>query len=292
MNTITWLLEQDAYVQYAVRKHLLHEKEETLFALRANVLQDPRVQAYLDDVAHFNKTLVTTHKNPDLPIHKLHFLLDIGLDERVPQIAQAIQQIQENRDEFGMPQSPTNVPTHYGGSGVDTMGWALCDAPWMLYALARCNVDFETIKPGVDYLLFLERDNGFPCAVSKELGTFRGPGKKSDCCPYATFCSLKLFSALPDYVDKATIVRSVDVLLSLWEQSREQHPYMFFMGTDFRKVKAPLIWYDLVSLLDCLSMFEEAKKDARFQEMLDVLVAKADDKGRYTPESIYLKSQM
>jgi hypothetical protein len=62
---------------------------------------------------------------------------------------------------------------------------------------------------------------------------------------------------------------------------------MFFMGTDFRKLKTPLIWYDLVHVLYVLSQFQWLRRDARLQDMLKLLKSKADKQGRYTPESIW-----
>jgi hypothetical protein len=59
------------------------------------------------------------------------------------------------------------------------------------------------------------------------------------------------------------------------------------MGTDFRKLKAPLFWYDILHVLDVLSHFEWAVKDRRFEEMLSGVEAKADGDGRFVPESIW-----
>lgn len=42
-------------------------------------------------------------------------------------------------------------------------------------------------------------------------------------------------------------------LLSLWENSRQRHTYMFYMGTDFRNLKLPYVWYDILSVADTLS---------------------------------------
>ena len=78
-----------------------------------------------------------------------------------------------------------------------------------------------------------------------------------------------------------------ETLLSLWQDSTERHPYMFFMGTDFRKLKAPLVWYDLVHVLDVLSRLPWLARDTRLHEMLGVLTSKADAQGRFTPESIW-----
>jgi hypothetical protein len=57
------------------------------------------------------------------------------------------------------------------------------------------------------------------------------------------------------------------------------------MGTDFRKTKAPLFWYDIVNVLDTLSRFDWLKNDERFKGMIEVVKSKADCEGKYTPES-------
>lgn len=290
MQVVNWLLKSEPYVEYAIRINFLKEDKETLHVLKKQVLLDSRIQNYLKDVADFNGILVTTHKNPNIPIHKLIFLLDIGLGTEVPEINMAIQQILKNKDEYGMYKSMTNVPKHFGGSGEDTLAWALCDAPLMLYALLKAGVSYEDdIKQGIEYIIGLYKINGFPCVVSKDLGKFRGPGRKDDCCPYATFIILKLFSLIPKYANSEFAISIINVLLNLWENSKEQHPYMFYMGSDFRKLKAPSLWYDIVSVTDCLSHFEYAKNDKRFSEMIDIIESKANSDYQFTPESVYQK---
>ena len=290
MEVIDWLLVSDPYVEYATRKNVLKQDATELLDLRKAVLSDPRVQKYLSDVADFNGTLVTNHKNPDLPIHKLLFLMDIGLDSEVQSIDTAIRKILGNKDENGLYKSMTNVSKHFGGTGEDTLAWAFCDAPLMLLALLRAEVSYEDhVKQGVDYLVQFQRENGFPCGVSKELGKFRGPGRKSDPCPYVNLIMLKLFLMIPEYAESENVRVSINTLLDQWENSRESHPYMFFMGTDFRKLKAPAIWYDLVNVIDCLSQYPFVLKDPRFQEMIDIMEAKANPEKQFTPESVYLK---
>ena len=280
----------DDWLKYSVHLHLCGEPKETLAECRNAALADSRIQACLHDVADYHGTLVTSHRNPDLPIHKLLFLLDLGFDTDVPEIKTAVDEILKHRDENGVYQSMTNVPVHFGGAGVDVFSWCLCDAPLLLLALLEAGLDYnEYIKPGTDYLLSLSRGNGFPCAVSPELGRFRGPGKKDDCCPYATLIMAGLLACIPEYRESPAAVTAVNALLNLWQSSREQHPYMFYMGTDFRKLKAPSSWYDIVSVAGVLSKYECARRDPRFMEMITVIKGKQDDDGFFTPESAYQK---
>jgi hypothetical protein len=292
MNYDTLLNLCDNWLKYAIRLHLRREPKDSLVEVKNAALADSRIQNYLADVAHFHSVLVTNHKNPDLPIQKLLFLLDLGFDTTVPQINSAVEQILQHQDEHGIYQSMTNIPKHFGGMGEDVFGWCLCDAPLLLLALFKAGLDYHKyIKPGVDHLVSLCRTNGFPCAVSCELGKFRGPGKKEDCCPYATLIMADLLSHIPEYHDSQAALTSVKALLHLWENSLEQHPYMFYTGTDFRKLKAPSVWYDIVSVVGVLSKYEFVHKDPRFLEMIRHIKSKQDKDGLFTPESVYQKSK-
>jgi len=280
----------DDWLKYPIFLNLCHESKENLVEIRNAALADSRIKRYLTDIASFHGTLVTNHKNPDLPIHKLLFLLDLGFDTKIPEIKAAIEELLTHKDEHGIYQSMTNVPKHFGGIGEDVFSWCLCDAPLLLLALLKSGKNYhEYIKPGVDHLVSLCRDNGFPCAVSPELGRFRGPGKKDDCCPYATLIMADMLSYIPEYSNSQVAGSSVKALLNLWENSLSQHPYMFYMGRDFRKMKAPSCWYDIVSVAGVLSKYEFVREDPRFLEMIKHIKDKQDKDGLITPESVYQK---
>lgn len=100
-----------------------------------------------------------------------------------------------------------------------------------------------------------------------------------------------LLAHLPQYRQSPVAVTAAQALLSLWENSLAQHPYMFFMGTDFRKLKAPSCWYDLVSVANVISQYARLRHDPRFLEMLALIKSKRDEDGFYTPQSIYQKSK-
>ena len=291
LDAINFILEKgDKWLQYAARINLLKENKESLADLRRQALSDPKIEKYLNDIADYHSILVTNHKNPDLPIHKLIFLLESGFDTDVPEIKIAIEKIMENRDGNGVYKSLTNIPKHFGGSGTDIFGWCLCDAPLLLLALLKAGIDYdEHIKQGVEYLMCFFKGSGFPCTVSTEFGKFRGPGRKDDCCPYATLIMLKLLSAIPKYSASEMAVSTAKGLLALWENSLELHPYMFYMGTDFRKLKAPALWYDIVSVANVLSRFEAVKADPRFAEMIAIIKSKQDGNGLFIPEAVYQK---
>ena len=181
-----------------------------------------------------------------------------------------------------------NIPAHFGGSGKDELAWALCDAPLLLYALACFGyAEHPAVQKAAEYLAGLGRANGWPCAVSPELGRFRGPGSKGDPCPYANLVMLKALAQIPGCSEHPAVQPGLEAALALWTERRERHPYMFFMGDDFCKLKAPLVWYDILHVLDVLSRFPAAQSDPRLQELAARVRAKADAEGRFTPESIW-----
>jgi len=104
----------------------------------------------------------------------------------------------------------------------------------------------------------------------------------------ATLSLVKALAAAEDSLRDGPAARTgVESLLSLWTQSTSQHPYMFFMGTDFRKLKVPFVWYDLMHVLDILSRFPWLRGDLRLHDMLETMSAKADPQGRFTIESVW-----
>jgi len=59
------------------------------------------------------------------------------------------------------------------------------------------------------------------------------------------------------------------------------------MGTDFRKLKVPFVWYDLMHVVDVLSQVPKIRNDSRLLEMFNVIKKKETKEG-YIPESIYM----
>ena len=288
---IQWLLTGPPWVVYATRRDLLGQPEnapEVLHARQAMV-QHVQIRKLAKELALWPGPILRTHKSAGHPLHKLVFLADLGLKASDPGIESIVQRILAHRSPEGPYQVKVNLNRRYGGKGVDQFVWMLCDAPLVLYSLVKFGYqDLPEVHEAIHYLINLIRDNGWPCAVTAELGKFRGPGRKIDPCPYATLVMLKLLNELPnvDGIKKAVTTGS-ETLLSLWEQRRERRPYLFAMGSGFQKLKAPLVWYDIVHVTDVLSRTTTVLKDPRFQELVTILRRKTDENDRFTPESVW-----
>ena len=287
---IEWLLEGPSWVQYSTRVDLLGQSGNTseLAATRKNMLAHPDIQGLLSELSEWPGLSLKRHNDAGHLLHKLAFMSDIGIRMGDPGINDIVKNIIESRSKDGAFQIIANVSPQYGGSGQDELAWMLCDSPSILYSLVKLGIrDDVVIKSAARHLADLCADNGWSCTVSPNLGKFRGPGRKTDPCPYATLISLKALSQIPEWRDNEVCAKGAESLLQLWEQRKERRPYLFAMGTDFAKLKAPMVWYDILHVLEVLSQFPKLRKDRRLLEMVDIVKAKSDNEGRFTAESVW-----
>lgn len=291
MNGVaSWLLAGPAWVQYRTRRDLLDQPENDplVAAARQAMLADPQVQGLLTELAGWPGTVISSHKSAGQPFHKLTFVADLGLQAGDPGVNAIVERIFARQSRQGPFSLPMTIAPAYGGDGAEQWAWALCDAPLVLYALLKFGLgDDERVRSAGDHLVGLVRANGWPCAVSPELGSWRGPGRKDDPCPFANLAMLKALAADPSWRDSPASHIGAETLLSLWADSRERHPYIFYMGVDFRKLKVPFVWYDLMHVLEVLTQFPWLHDDPRLAEMLGLLAGKANAEGQFSLESVW-----
>ena len=290
--TTQWLLDGPAWIRYNTLINLLGEDEnspEVRESYQAT-LADSQISALVKDVQSWDDALLKRHNDANHPIHKLSFLTEIGLCKDAPGIQTALESITGHESPEGPLQVLSNYPTHFGGSGKNEWLWVLCDAPLIFFSLVRLDKKYAQVyAKGIQHLTQLSRENGWPCAAADAIGKFKGPGKRSDPCPYANLLMLKLHAELGTPGNEEPVKNGVETLLSLWEHSRNERPFLFKMGTNFRKLKVPFVWYDILHVAHVLSQFPGAHADERFQSMLSVILSKADSEFRFQSESIWTK---
>ncbi|MHB8278100.1 MAG: hypothetical protein ACYDIA_10670 [Candidatus Humimicrobiaceae bacterium] len=289
-DVLQWLLSADPWIEYTARVDLMEQEENNseVISARKRMVQSDAFGKILEELENWPGQVLNSHKSASQPFHKISFIAELGFKIGDANIYEISMKMLKHVSEEGIIKLPMNISKAYGGTGSDIWAWALCDAPTNLYALAKIGFkQDERIINGVKYLSKLIRDNGWPCVVSKELGNFRGPGRKDDPCPYATLIMLKLLSEFREYLDSWEAHTGIDTLCNLWDHSKESHPYIFYMGNDFRKLKAPLIWYDLLHVLDVLARFPYSKGKKQVREMAEILLSKQNMEGKYTPESVW-----
>lgn len=288
---ITWLFGGSPWIEYRTRIDLLEQTKDEPEVERAykESFALPQIQNLISELSEWSGPILKSHKKAGHFLHKLGFLADIGYKTDIPGIEKISQRILEHSSSDGPFQVLVNINPRYGGTGENQFAWMLCDAPLVTYALVKFGFrDNTAIQESLSYLVRLIRDNGWPYAVSPEVGKFRGPGRKADPCPYANLVMIKLLAQFPERHSDSAVKIGVEALLSLWDQRKERRPYLFAMGTDFAKLKAPLIWYDILHVTDVLTQIPWTLKDKRLQEMIEVVKNKAVQEGKFTAESIWM----
>jgi len=286
-----WLLEtNEPWTRYRVRRDLLGQAEDdsAVVLARAMMLAHPQVQGLIVKAASWPGGALRRHNDASHPLNALSVLDDFGMRQDDPGMSMVVESLLAHQSPEGAFQTLLNISTAFGGAGQDQWSWILCDAPTILSGLLAFGLNQDgRVQLAVQHLLSSFRENGYPCAAAVELGRFRGPGRKSDPCPVANLFALKTLSLLPDQMNSPAAQAAGSALLECWERRVEKKPYLFGMGTDFRRLKYPYIWYDILHVAEVLSRYPYLHADARFREMLDIITAQADGAGRYTASSMY-----
>jgi hypothetical protein len=287
-----WLLASDEpWTRYRALVDLLGwpENEDALQEARRAMLDSPPVQSLISIAATWTGTALRRHNDAGHPLYALSTLADFGVRHNDPGMEQATGAILAHQSPEGAFQSMLNIAPRFGGSGEDIWTWMLCDAPTLLYvALAMGLGGDERVQRAASHLASLVADSGWRCQGGPEVGSFRGPGRKADPCPIANVYALKALAHVPELADGAAAGNGAAMLLEHWEQRAKRKIYLFGVGTDFRKLKYPFVWYDILHVVDVLSRFPFVHDDQRFREMLGAITAQADEAGRCTAGSMYM----
>ena len=289
---IQWLLQSDEpWTRYRTLVDLLDQAADTpeVQTARAEMLAHPQVQAMMAETATWGQAPFKRHNDAGYPIYKFSTLADFGVRADDPGMSDGLKAVLAHQSMEGAFQTLVNIPKAFGGTGEDTWTWILCDAPTLLYVLLKMGLGNDSrVQQAVAHLVDAVDDNGWRCVAAPELGKFKGPGRRSDPCPIVNVYALKALAQVPALLDSPAAHTGVEMLLRHWECQNERKLFLFGIGTDFRKLKYPFVWYDILHVVDVLSRFPFVHADKRFQEMVQVITNQADDTGRYTANSMYM----
>jgi hypothetical protein len=288
---IEWLLQSDEpWTRYHALVDLLGrpDDDDEVQSARQEMLGHPQVQQLSAAAAAWPKRVLKRHNDATHPIYALSTLADFGIRVEDPGMAEVVDLVLAHQSPEGAFQTLLHIPKSIGGSGRDAWGWMACDAPTVLYSLLAMGLRLDQrVTHAVDHLVDLVDENGWQCVVAPNLGKFRGPGRKADPCPVANVYALKALAQVPEAVDSPATRKGSEMLLGHWENQGQRKIYMFGIGTDYRKLKYPFVWYDVLHVVDVLSRFPFVHADERFQEMVETITCQEDEEGRYTAGSMY-----
>ncbi len=252
------------------------------------VLDDEKIQHLVQILpATWASYLVKGHQKADYPPSVLLLLFEFGITkDDFSQIAELLSQMLELQDKDGRFQSLALFPR-----SKPVIGSSSCDTHIITEALILGGFDrTEEIRKATKFIAeqIKETSQGFAwkCEPNSE-SKARGPGRKDDICPQVTLEALRVFSHLPEKDQPKELIEAGRTLLRCYEHP-EHRPYLFGHGTRFKKLRPPFFWYDIGAVLDATSRYTELTKESSFNDMLSLVISKADENGRFTPESVYL----
>jgi hypothetical protein len=246
--------------------------------------RDPRIQGLIDEAVTWPDPPIKRHNDASHPLHKIELLADFGLDIRDDWIKALSDLILKNRSDEGFFQSKIDIPVRWGGKGKGELMWLLCDTPILLYSLLKFGVNNKHTKEAARQLVWISNNNGWRCKGSNP--RFKGPGKKEDFCPYANLVTLKALS-LTRQRETESVKNGIDSHILHWSNRAGKKIYMFGIGTTFKKLKYPNVWYDILHVVDVLSRYPYALEHEEFWEMWNIVKDKQQPEGGFIPESIW-----
>jgi hypothetical protein len=291
-KSIQWLLDSgEPWTRYRALVDLLDRPTDDpqVVEARADMLSHPKVQALLADTADWPGHALKRHNDAKHMLYKFSTLADFGVDSNDPGIHEGLEAILAHQSPQGPFLTLAHLYKRFTGIDGEHWVWMACDAPTLLYVLISMGLgEDQRVEKAMRHLANLVQANGWRCAASPKLGRFKGPGRKEAPCPIANVYALKALSLVPEMLDSQAGRAGVEMLLKHWEQRGKIKHFLFGIGTDYHKLKYPLIWYDILHVAEVLSRYPCAKEDPRFIQMLNAITGQADSAGRYTASSMYM----
>ena len=282
-RTLEWLLAGEPWVIYRTLIHLLGMSERSREVLEAkdsihhhSLIQNIFKRSNREGYWGTSKDIHTWWPKKDTTFWILPVLADFGFTKEDNRIAKACEYV-----------FSTQLPS--GGFGWDPPNKpGDCHSAIIVESLAKIGfLRDPRLKKSYDWLIQRQRlDGGFWC---KDTGLIGRPREKEPSCAMATMFVLGTLAQNPKYKNSPKVKSGIDFLLNCWKnQGKIKYAgHDSQIGTDWTKLKYPFTDYKILKYLDVLSRFEYGQKKLQKSKMVDLLLSKQDDQGRFTPESIH-----
>lgn len=287
-----WLLDSDEpWTVYRTRLDLLGlaEDEAEVQQAKKEMLAHANITGLMQKARSWPGSALKRHNDSKHTLYAISTLADFGFTTQDAGIADICQKVTAHQSEQGAFETYAFYPATFGGSNKDEWTWAACDAPTLLYALIAFGLGKDKrIQKAADHLVELTQENGWRCAACPSLGKFKGPGSRTDPCPIANVYALKALSLLPALHKSRAVENGIEMLLSHWGRQGKAKYFLFGSGSNFRKIKYPYVWYDILHIVEVLSRFAQTHSDGRMQSLLQALLEQGDEEQRFTSTSMYM----
>jgi len=278
-----WLLAGEPWVVYRTLTDLLNMDKKDKAVVIANIAipEHPSIKKIFESLNEEGywgrpKDIHTWWPRKDTTFWILPMLADFGFtveDKRITRACEYVFSTQLQSGGFGW-DPPTNPSD--------------CHSAIIIESLAKLGLLQDSrLQRAYEWLTSRQRfDGGFWC---KNTGQIGGPREKELSCALASMFVLGALAQNPELRNSEIAMNGVDFLFKCWEKRGKikfaGHDSQ--VGTDWEKLKFPFTDYKILKFLDVLSQFEYGKKRLRKSEMVNLLLSKQDERGRFTPESIH-----
>ncbi|MCP3944101.1 MAG: hypothetical protein GY710_21845 [Desulfobacteraceae bacterium] len=272
-QSIRWLLEGPKWLSFAVRKQLLDEQTDSKDSLKSKEIidlvkvirsKDRGFEALIKGKVSYTKELYWY----------LFFLADIGFKAGELNLDTSFQKVLDLEDSHHKFLVSKEMKPDF-----------FCISSILLTAMVKMSEHVkDRLRTHLVTIMDAQRlDGGWHCAKSRAIGQKL---EKSGSCLMDNLNILMLLAEYEEYINNPKLEGAIDLLLAHWRRRDEKwRPYGFGIGSDFKKLRYPAFKYGIVRVLDVLSIYPYAVKQAEFDDMLDCVLQKADN-GRYRPESV------
>jgi hypothetical protein len=271
---IEWLLGGPSWIKYAVEMHLLGSQPSS-----QNVLNDAVINEIVDRLKDKRRGIpairngsMNSDENEN-PYWDLFFLADLGLKSRDLKLNQEIVDFLTLQHQDGTYVTESGMQSNY-----------LCKSAILISSIASLGYQDDTHV--AKYLqMFLSRqrlDGGWYCNPNHDIGSFF---ECEPSCPQENLNLLMLLGQYEKYRHDSRFNGAIDLLLKHWEMRHTGAQIVYFgVGRRYQSLQYPATRYGILRVLDAISLFPYALKQASFHNMLDFVHHKARE-GKYFVET-------
>lgn len=278
----------------AVRDILGRDAHDPEYAAsRREVLAHRAVLALVDTLPRHVTPTVADHHGPLFVPNRLNLLADMGVEhgdfERVDAILEALIGTQDSAGRFaprtGYQSGHANVSPRCEHNAVTEtlLRFGLDADARVTRGAARVMSDLSAGAQG----------RGWCCVPEKR--PLRSRLTRLDVCPQIDLEGLRVIARSSGQLN-GVLLEAARTPLELWRRRSEERPYRFGHGYQFKTVRWPSFWYDVLRVLDTVGRFPELWRapDAREEdtraiaELAACLIAyNVDADGRVTPRRVH-----
>ena len=267
-DPMPWLLASaESYAAWAALTGLMSADDAAIDSAHAAVLADAEVGQLLVDLPGWGDSDFPGHHSPQFLPNRLNLLADMGVgagdDDRVETLLDEMLCHQAPDGRFlAFGRYPSGAEAEWGSLPCDTN--AITDVllrfgrgadPRVQRALDRIVADAASTPQG----------RAWQC-VSEPVSKFRGPGRKADACPQVTLEGLRAISHLEPAARPDWVLAAARTPLEVWRRRTDERPYMFGHGFQFKSVKWPNFWYDVLWVLETVGRYPGLWRGSRARE--------------------------